>query len=192
MRVGEELETSAFVRRPQLNARSLGATDRGDMTAQIHEKLILDGEETSMAFCPSLPEGHPRVFEPGPDEVVRDAADVVLFSTACWRGYQGTWEIKDGRFYLIALRGRFQLRPGSPVLADWFSGVLRVPRGEKLLHVHMGFGSIYEQELHVKIENGKVVTTRVVDSRAKKHDVREIGWKNLPGGENRFPGDDEL
>jgi hypothetical protein len=162
------------------------------MTAQIREQLIIDGEETSMAFCPPLPEDHPRVFEPGPDKVVGDAADIFLFSTACWRGYQGTWEIKGGRFYLVALCGRYQLRPGDPVLADWFSGILRVPKGERILYVHMGFGSVYEQELHIKIEKGEVVTTRVIDNRGKKYDEREIGWNNLPGGENRFSGDDEL
>jgi hypothetical protein len=51
----------------------------------------------------------------------------------------------------------------------------------------MGFGSVYEQELHIKIENGEVVTTQVVDNRGKTHDAWEIGWRNLPGGENRFP-----
>jgi hypothetical protein len=162
------------------------------MTAQIHEVLILDAEKTSMAFCPPLPHGHPRLFEPGPDEVVREPVEDFLYSTACWRGYQGTWEIKDGRFYLVALRGRFQLRRGEPILADWFSGVLRVPRGERLLYVHMGFGSVYEQEVHIKIENGRVMTTKVIDNRGRKHDAWEIGWKNLPGGENRFAGDDDV
>lgn len=155
------------------------------MTAQVPEELILDGERTSMAFCPPLPESHPRIFEPGPDEAIR-------VTTACWRGYQGTWEIKDGRLYLVALRGRLQLRPGETVLANWFSGVLRVPKGEMLQYVHMGFGSVFEQEVHIKVENGVVVTTRVIDNRGKKHDGREISWRNLPGGENRFPGDDEL
>jgi hypothetical protein len=162
------------------------------MTAQIHERLILDGEETSMAFCPPLPDAHPRIFKPGPDEVVRDEGDFILGSTACWRGYQGTWEIRDGRFYLVGLRGRFQLREGDPILADWFSGVLRVPKGEMLQYVHMGFGSVHEQEFHIKIEKGVVASSRVINNRGKKHDEWEIGWKNLPGGENRFPGDDEL
>ena len=160
------------------------------MTAQIRERLILDGEETYMVFCPPLPDGHPRIFEPSPDEVVE--GDGILGITACWRGYQGTWQIRDGRFYLVGIRGRFHLREGEPILADWFSGVLRVPRGERLQHVHMGFGSVYEQEVHVKVENGVVVTSRVIDNRGKKHDKWDIGRKNLPGGESRFPGDDEL
>lgn len=162
------------------------------MTAQIYEKVILDGKVTSMAFCPPLPEGHPRIFEPDPDEVAEDDRDSILASTACWRGYQGTWEIRDGRFYLVDLRGCVRLREGDAILADWFSGVLRVPKGEMLQYVHMGFGSVYEQEVHIKIESGVVVASRVIDNRGKSHDEGDIGWQNLPGGENRFPGDDEL
>jgi hypothetical protein len=162
------------------------------MTAQIHERLIFDGLETSMAFCPPLPVGHPRLIELEPGEARHDASDSILFSTACWRGYQGTWEIKDGKFYLVGLRGRFRLQGEEPLLADWFSGVLRIPRGELLQYVHMGFGSVYEEEVHVKIERGQVIASRVINNRGKKHDGRELGWQNLPGGENRFPGDDEL
>lgn len=162
------------------------------MTAQIHERLILDGEETSMAFCPPLPEGHARIYEPSSEETVSDEGDFILGSTACWRGYQGTWEIRDGRFYLVDLRGRLRLRDGGPLLADWFSGVLRIPRGEMLQYVHMGFGSVFEQEVHIKVENGVVVTARVIDNRGRKLDENEIGWMNLPGCENRFPGDDQL
>ncbi|MGI0015521.1 MAG: hypothetical protein ACREBU_19060, partial [Nitrososphaera sp.] len=39
------------------------------MTAQIHEKLIIDGEKTSMAFCPPLPIGHPRIVAVSDDEI---------------------------------------------------------------------------------------------------------------------------
>ena len=145
-----------------------------------------------MAFCPPLPEEHPGIYEPSPDEVLGDESDSVLESTACWLGYQGTWEIKDGRFYLIGLRGRFHLRESKPILADWFSGILRVSKGEMLQYVHMGFGSVYEQELHIKIANGLAVTTRIIDNRGKKHDEWKVGWRNLPGGENGFSGDDEL
>lgn len=160
------------------------------MTAQVHERLIIDGEETSMAFCPPLPEQHPRIFEPGPGEGAKARSDSILGSTACWRGYQGTWAINDGRLYLVDLRGRFQLREGEPVFADWFSGVLRLPKGEMLQYVHMGFGSIHEQEVHVRVEKGVVLTTRVIDNRGKEHDESQIGWRNLPGNENSFPGDD--
>lgn len=163
------------------------------MTAQIPELLILNEEETSMTFCPSLPVGHPRVVEASTDPNEREEGDsFILYSTACWRQYRGTWEIKDGKFYLVSLQGRFRLLGEEPLLADWFTGVIRIPRGEMLQYVHMGFGSVFAQELHIKIEQGVVVNERVIDNRGKEFDGGELGWRNLPGGENRFPGDDEL
>lgn len=134
------------------------------MTAQINEWLIIDQKIVEMAFCPPLPVEHPRIYERSPEEVFWDEHDI-LDSTACWRGYLGTWEIKDDRFYLVRLAGRFRVRGGAPIHADWFSGVLRVPMGEVLQYVHMGFGSVYEQELHIKVENGVVVMTRTIDNR---------------------------
>jgi hypothetical protein len=56
----------------------------------------------------------------------------------------------------------------------------------------MGFGSIFEEELHIKIERGAVVSSRVLDNRGRENDDPDLGLKNLPGGENRFPGDDQL
>ncbi|MBK8257821.1 MAG: hypothetical protein IPK82_34780 [Polyangiaceae bacterium] len=155
------------------------------MTAQSHEVLILDGKKTSMAFCPPLPEGHPRVLE----SATRN--DGLGFVTSCWRGYVGTWEVKGEKFYLVGLRGKFRVLPGGPIFADWFSGVLRIPRGERLHYVHMGFGSVYEEELHITIEKGEVVGRKVIDNRGKKHDPVELALRNLPGGENKFPGDGE-
>jgi hypothetical protein len=61
-----------------------------------------------------------------------------------------------------------------------------------LQHVHMGFGPVDAQELHIKIEQGLAANERVIDNRGKPFDGSELGRRNLPGGENRFPGDDEL
>ncbi len=160
------------------------------MTAQIPERLIIEGEETKLTFCPPLPYGHPRIVEVDDAEAVRD--DPFVFSTACWRRYIGTWEIKAGRFFLVGLRGKYRMLGTEPLLADWFTGVLRIPRGKMLHYVHMGFASVYEQELHIKIENGVVVASQVIDNRGKSFDEWELAQRNLPGGENRFPGDDAL
>lgn len=161
------------------------------MTAQVHEHLIFDGEETSMAFCPPIPRDHPRIVELDPEEA-RPSSSGILFSTACWRQYLGTWEIKDGKFYLVGIEGVLQLQGGEPLLADWFTGVLRVPRGEMLQYIHMGFGSIFEKEVHIKIEKGIVTQTQIIDNRGKSFDQWDLGMSNLPGLENRFPGDDRL
>jgi hypothetical protein len=190
------------------------------MTAQIHEGLIFEGEETSMACCPPLPGppiprglsdadtiaallaafdaaraggwvGHPRVRQADGGE----GGDLPR-STACCRGYRGTWQIKDGRFYLVGLKGKYRLDGDEPLFADWFTGVLRIPRGKCLHYVHMGFASVYEQEVHVQVEKGVVVGTRVIDNRGKDgHPARDtrktqLGLQHMPGGENYVPGDE--
>lgn len=136
------------------------------MTAQAHEWLILDGEQMSMACCPALPEGHPRIETVDPLPDARQCGTIL--STACWRQYIGTWEIADGRFYLKKIIGRYHLAGDAPLFADWYSGALIVPRGEQLKYVHMGFESIYEQELRIDILKGIVTGRRVVDNRGKR------------------------
>jgi hypothetical protein len=160
------------------------------VTAQVHEKLIYEGEMMSIAFCPHLPARHPRILEVDPEEARGEDLPSILFSTACWRQYIGTWEIRDGRFYLVDITGRYKMVGDDPIPADWFSGVIRIPRGEILHYVHMGFGSVYEQEIHVKVKDGQVVRSRVIDNRGKEFDSEELAWRNLPGSENRFEGDD--
>ena len=164
------------------------------MTAQFHEKLILEGEETSMAFCPPIPDNHPRIVKMSQTEVDSGIkAGVIpslIFSTACWRRYVATWELKDGCFYLVAVHGVYGMTGSEPIFADWFTGVLRIPSGKLLHYVHMGFGSVYEFETHLKIERGIVIEERRIDNRNKNVNTGELGWKNLPGHENRFEGDD--
>lgn len=164
------------------------------MTAQFHENLILEGHKTTMAFCPPIPSQHPRIAFLTDNQIRQGIKagkiNPFVHSTACWRGYIGTWELKDGRFYLVDISGRFKLKSPEPLFADWVTAVLRIPDGEMLHYVHMGFGSVYEFETHIKIENGFVVDERRIDNRRKNVNPGELGWKNLPGGENHFDGDD--
>jgi len=160
------------------------------MTAQVHERLIYEGEETSMSFCPPIPRDNPRIVERSPEE--RGREDSILFSTACWRGYLGTWEIKDDKFLLVDLAGRLGIKGDEPIFASWFCGVLRIPVGEVLHYVHMGFGSVYEEEVHVKIEKGIVVGKREIDNRGKEFDEILLSLQNLPGWENDFEHDDDF
>jgi hypothetical protein len=113
-------------------------------------------------------------------------------STACWRQYVGTWEIKDGQFFLVKLKGQYRLSGEEPLFADWFTGVLRIHKGEVLQYVHMGFGSVFEEEVHVKIEKGLVTKTKTINNRGKTHNEKSLAMRNLPSMAHRFPGDDEL
>jgi hypothetical protein len=163
------------------------------MTAQVHEGLIIEGKETSMAFCPPIPQDHPQIIQLTTEEVEegirKEEISPWVFSTACWRRYVATWELKGGRFYLVHIDGQFKLKSDEPVFADWVTAVLRIPDGELLHYVHMGFGSVFEFENHIKIENGLVVDERKIDNRNKDVDSGELGWKNMPGNENQFDGD---
>ena len=147
------------------------------MTAQVPERLIYEGEELPLTFCPPLPEQDPRLQERNDDELKE--CDPIVFSTACWRRYIATWEIKDGRFYLANVMGRYKLVSDTPLFAHWFSGVLRVPKGKLLQYVHMGFATVYEQELHIKIENGVVVETTVVDNRGRNAPPSAQEWGDI-------------
>lgn len=157
------------------------------MTAQITEIVFIGDEGHQMTFCPPIPKGHDRIVLRDPGKM--DEYDEILCSTACWRGYQGIWWINDDRFYLARIEGKYEMLGKEPILADWFTGVLRIPRGKLLQYVHMGYGSVFEEELHIEVENGLVVRTTVLDNRERQHDRDKLTWENLPGNENRFPGD---
>ena len=106
-----------------------------------------------------------------------------VVSTGNWRGYVATWAIENGFLYLVKvdawicsdwdarscrkvkLRGLFgsRYRDGQ-VKANWFSGDLRLPEGKLLQYVHMGYGSVYERELTLSVESGRVMKESVLDN----------------------------
>lgn len=136
------------------------------MTAQASERLNFEGQETWMATEPLsqyLKTRNDRKF--------------ISPSTACWRGYFGHWEIKDNKLYLIALKafiegydevGLDYLFPGKEIVfANWFSGEIRIPKGEILDYVHMGYASLYERDILLVIKNGTIINQYEVDNEAK-------------------------
>lgn len=133
------------------------------MTAQFGEILRHEGETVSMCDTPLG-----DYFALGgrrPDH------DFDTFGcTALWRGYVGTWEIVDGRLYLVGLSGDFE--DGTPVslaavfpdypdrvFAHWYSGRIRIPEGKLLKYVHMGFASRYERDVFLEFRNGVLSST---------------------------------
>jgi hypothetical protein len=53
------------------------------------------------------------------------------------------------------------------VFASWFTGELRIPEGNLLRYVHMGFGSVHEQERFIRVEAGIIISERVIDNRGR-------------------------
>lgn len=95
--------------------------------------------------------------------------------TATWRGYVATWEIDRGVLYLKRIEawldgrevGLDYLFPGHPgmVEATWFTGQLRVPQGKMLQYIHMDYESIYERDLIITVQRGRIVKQEIVDNR---------------------------
>lgn len=136
------------------------------MTAQVHERLIYNGQSVSMASTPGLPDDSPRIVRAEKSERMGMPSRFgIMLSTACYRGYVGSWEIREDRLYLNGLSGCFSLVGDEPLFADWVSGTLNVPRGELISYIHMGFASLYEEEIHLTVENGVITRTEIIDNR---------------------------
>lgn len=133
------------------------------MTAQVSEKLLINGQKLRMCACPL-------------DGFLATNSKRWSFAancTACWRGYVGTWEIVDQRLYLKAVQGELTngqeasletLFPGYPdgAFAHWFSGTIRCTQGKMLNYVHGGFASKYERDLFMEFKKGVLVSEHTV------------------------------
>ena len=138
------------------------------MTAQVCESIIYKGKKLEMATEPL--------------KVILDSRPELKFYaewTSCWRGYRGTWEITNERLYLIDLERDTSIiedrqcidevfpNQNPPIFAEWFTGEIRLPTGEELLYVHMGYNSIYEKDILLQIENGNITSENEIDNRKK-------------------------
>ena len=145
------------------------------MTAQAMEIIKIDGQNSRMATEPLR-----LYFEKSGKE-----QELVSTSSACWRGYVGTWEVKDDKLYLVDIEatisnhrtenyntvGLDYFFPGKEeVFASWFSGEIRIPIGDLLRYVHMGYGSVFEEDLYLTIESGIIVSRITMKNRLKKND----------------------
>jgi hypothetical protein len=90
--------------------------------------------------------------------------------TGCWRGYIAFWKIDHDSLFLTNIIR--QTDSGTPhffslkdefgadnMFAEWFTGTIVSPRGNRLQYVHMGYLSVYEKEEYYRIWNGKVKST---------------------------------
>jgi hypothetical protein len=120
------------------------------MTTQVKERIIIDGEKYPLLNALSLPED---------DTKIKQKEGPISTRTSCWRGYVGTWEIKDDKLYLIDFSsGKYDVLVNLPILADWISGTAKVATGEVKASSSWDIET-YETETHLTFENGLVVKT---------------------------------
>ena len=166
--------------------------------AQSPEKLRIDGKSEHLMATPL--EEYWSAEHPRPENFSQT-------SWSCWRGYIGTWEVIDNKLCLIRIE-RHEIWPkedtfeeqsidiplqpllgtSGPVPADWFSGVLRVVRGQVIAQVNTGFASVYEEDLFLVVDHGTITSRRIVkndpSSITSESDLawREFGRINSTGG----------
>lgn len=147
------------------------------MTAQTPERIML--------------EGRPHALEADPLDPLAEAHDLCLgnpnySSTGNYRGYIGTWELRGRQLFLSQLCWDDGWRNGEiaiddearnslfraarcedfPIHARWFSGVLRISLGRRLIYSHHGWSHWFERERVLHVRGGEVVRDREVDTRA--------------------------
>jgi hypothetical protein len=132
------------------------------MTAQSREILTYKGETVGMAA------------EPLARMIRRKKIKFLLRSSDCWRSYIGYWEIKDDQLFLVDIDAYDDdgkkvkvsdlFNGQTEVFADWVSEELCIPQGKLLKYSHGGFSSIYERDLLLKFEKGRLIDERVVEN----------------------------
>jgi hypothetical protein len=143
-------------------------------TDQIPERIVYEGTEGFLFTNPM--ETYFTRDNPSPEFTAPH--------TACWRGYVGSWEIREDTLYLTDFKAWMRdkeakaapveferIFPGKtkPMKADWFTGTLRIPRGKPIRYVHMGYETVYEYDVFLRLEAGKVIDRHMVDNRNKAH-----------------------
>jgi len=125
------------------------------MTHQLHENIISEGRDLSMTTCPKVPLDHPRVIElTDADLFAKGQARII--SSSCWRGYLGSWEIKDGRLYLVKLERDLKLEGTEPLFAEWVSKELNIAVESAFEGFRAGPGPGFKFE-RVMIKNGLLI-----------------------------------
>lgn len=159
-------------------------TGQAMATAQIPDVIVVDGKEHSLNTNPldrhlhGLGDAAPK-FE--------------VTSTALWRGYIASWELKGGKLFLRSVsvpqydpegderepvEMLREIFPGEgEVVAEWYSGALIIPDGAMVEYVHMGYGSTYERYLVALVREG-VETKRLRLSEREFRQYRDAQfWK---------------
>lgn len=134
------------------------------MTAQTPDTIVFEGQEWLLLATPLdsflAAKGLGKRF--------------VSPNTANWRGYLATWRVDpDGRLFVDAVSATVRglgsgTQPVSgsaalggtplPLAADFVTGRLRLARGAKIRHVHSGFNSVWEEEILLEFERGRVAS----------------------------------
>ena len=125
------------------------------LTAQLHENMIYKGKDVSMFSFPGFPEDHSRIIELT-DKQIWAKGEPRMVSSNCWRGYLGSWEIKEGKLYLLKLDRDYELEGDEPLFADWVTAELHIIMDSDFPELRAGLVGGEKIE-RVVIKNGVVI-----------------------------------
>jgi len=152
------------------------------MTAQISDSIYYKGKWRNLSCEPlsvyleehkgSVPEFHWQ-------------------TTACWRGYIATWKIFRKKLYLtrvdgytsnrskVSIKHLFPDQKGK-VFAVWYTGRLCIPMGRLIEYVHCGYSSVFEKELIISVEKGKVVGRKIIENDSDSWNLEKYFDTDVP------------
>ena len=143
------------------------------MAAQLPDTIIIEKEKMGLYTNP-LEQFWIRLNKKRPAFCPLDS---------CQRGYVATWEIKDKQLFLKDVDGNFVKRSllfgkrivrysikmlfsksaSRRVKASWYSGKLRIPRGNMTAYDHQDYNSRFEKEMIVTVDRGNVIKMVTLD-----------------------------
>ena len=137
------------------------------MTIQAADILSYNDKKTTIATEPLKP-----YLE------TRSNVGFIYKTTALVRGYIGRWEIKNKKLFLVYLLGFIEnnkqvdlnyLFPNqTEVFASWYSGEIRIPEGELLKKINVGYASVFEKDRIISFEKGILINETVIDNTKEK------------------------
>ena len=125
------------------------------MTTQVKEIIIFDSKEYSLNYPLLLP-----------DSVMQEKKSLEFYreSTACSRGYVGTWEIKDDKLYLVKLSSSiYELVREPPIFANWITDKLIFTTGKTIIDEV----EKYIYQTHLNVANGQIVSIKNIKEDRK-------------------------
>ncbi|MFA6925137.1 MAG: hypothetical protein WC223_12905 [Bacteroidales bacterium] len=168
-------------------------------TAQLGDIIILKNDTLTVFSNPlelrqDIESLRPRLFGNNSGQT----------STDCWRGYIAEWTVIDGEIFLTNIfdcdcKLKADLNKLFPkeikngkIKASWLTDNLYIQKGKMLYYVHGGYESIYEKELVLTFEKGRLKSQKELDNSKTHISIytqqdrlvgfvqRHINWTNLP------------
>lgn len=109
----------------------------------------------------------------------------IKFYTPHWRGYTASWKFVENKLYLVGLKAYldydtvvdldFLYPDHKEILAEWYTGEIKINLGKLIEYRHSGYDSIFEKNLFIEVINGiKILEYTINNNTLRKRISRRI------------------